>query len=400
MRLNFLLVFPWLICSLSSCFDGDDSSGSGKKGGYRGYVPNFSVSYPKSTATSNLLLKSLMRAVPLAIPSLELEEEPDVIDCSDAIANWNNSTQLPNSAGGLTSDPFCPTNSAGNVVDCFDNELGVVLGFYAQAQFYDCNARQQLQEDGLTKQCRLRGGTTGSIGDDDLCDPEATSYVQLLYSLIKKTPADDFTRFVSWTMHPTTPKDEDIKGQLINKYLQEDGVIRTKTRVDIDQTGGKKVIDSILLVSDAAGVISSIIRVYFREAGSGASVTDNYITARTWNKDYAKVIAVRAHVSATLGASVFYKSCAAADALAAVTATCSLSGVAPKYFNANGGVESSLRGIVTSSSDGKFDARDSSDKLSTFFNNTAAIVTGSGNNGIDTIIGNFFDPDRFSPAND
>ena len=398
MRLNILLVFPWLICSLSSCFDGDDSSGSGKRGGYKGYVPNFSVSYPKSIATSNLLLKSLMRAVPSTIPSLELEEEPDEIDCSDAIANWNKSTQLPNSATGLTSNPFCPTDSKGITADCFNNELGVVLGFYAQAQFYDCNARQQLQEDGLTKQCRLRDGTTGSIGDDDLCDPEASSYVQLLYSLIEKNPADDFTRFVSWTMHPETPKTEDIKGQLINKYLQRDGAIRTKTRVDIDRTGGKKVIDSILLVADAAGVISSITRVYFREAGSGTPITDNYITARSWNKDYAKVIAVRAHVSATLGASVFYKSCAAADALAAVTATCSLSGVTPKYFNANGGAENSIGGIVTSPSDSEFDARDSSDDLSTFFD-TATIVAGNVPTGINTIIGNFFDPGLFSPAN-
>ena len=395
MRLNFLLVFPWLICFLSSCFEGDKSSQ--KVSGYRGYVPNFSVSYPKSITTSNLLLKSMMRAAPLAIPALELEEEPDKIDCSDANANWNKATRLPIAASGLSSVPYCPTDS-GNAVDCFNNELGVVLHFYAQSQFYDCNARQQLQEDGLTKQCRLRDGTTGSIGGDDLCDPEAASYVQLLYSLTEGAPADDLTRFVSWTMHPTTPKAKDIKGQLINKYLQENA-LRSKTRVDIDRTGGKKVIDSILLVANAAGDIILIVRAYFREGGSGNAVTDNYITGRYWHKDYAKVIAVRAHVSSTLGSAIFYKACAAATALDAVTAPCSLLGVNAKSFNSNGGTESSaIAGLITTSADSKFDPRSSSDKLDTFFD-TTTIIAGSGATGIVTVIEKYFDPGRFSPAN-
>ena len=396
MRLSFLLVFPWLILSLSSCFDGDDSSNS-KDNGYRGYVPNFSVSYPRSITTSNLLLKSMMRAAPSVIPSLELEEEPDRIDCSDAIINWNKATRLPNDATGLSSVPYCPTDS-GNPIDCFNNELGVVLHFYAQSQFYDCNARQQLQEDGLTKQCRLRDGTTGNIGGDDLCDPGASSYVQLLYSLTEGASADDLTRFVSWTMHPTTPKTKDIKGQLINKYLQGDGM-RSKTRVDIDRIGGKKVIDSVLLVANAAGDIVSIARAYFREAGSGDPVTDNYITGRYWHKDYAKVIAVRAHVSSTLGSAVFYRACAAATALDAVIAVCSLAGVTAKSFNSNGGTESSaITGLTPTSADSKFDPRSSSDKLDTFFD-TRTIIAGNVPTGIETVIANYFDPDRFSPAN-
>ena len=396
MRLNFLLVFPWLIFSLSSCFEGDDSSSAKKESGYAGYVPNFSVGYPSNVLTSNLLLKSMMRAAPSSIPSLVLEEEPDEIDCSDAIANWDKSTQLPNATSGSNNVPYCPTAS-GNVVDCFNNELGVVLRFYAQTQFYDCNARQQLQEDGLTEQCRLRGGTGGSIDGDDLCDPAATAVVQLLYSLTEKASVDDFTRFISWTMHPMTPKDEGIKGRLISKDLQSDGS-KTKVRVDIDRTGGKKAISSVLLTTDAAGAIISISRAYFNEAGSGNAITDNYITARYWHKDYAKVIAVRSHVNVTLGLSVFYSTCAAADAIAAINVTCDPA--TPTYYNSNGAaIGSAPAGIITNPSDSKFNARDSGDKLGTFFNNTTALVSGRGNNGIETIIENFFDPGLFSPAN-
>ena len=339
----------------------------------------------------------MMRALPAAIPSLALEEEPDEIDCSGAIANWDNSTQLPNAPSGVKNVPFCPEDKDGAVIDCFNNAFGVVLHFYAQTQFYDCNDRQQLQKDGLTKQCRLRDGNSGKIDDDDLCDPDATAVVQLLYSLTEKSPADDFTRFISWTMHPTTPKDNGIKGQLINKDLQDDGT-KTKVRVDIDRTGGKRAISSVLLTTNAGGDIISISRAYFKEAGAGNTITDNYITARYWHKDYGKVIAVRSHVNTTLGASVFYSTCTAADAITAVNVTCDPT--APTYYNSNGGVlGSSQVGIVATPSDTKFNARDSSDKLSTFFNNTAAIVLGSGNNGIDTIVENFFDPGRFSPAN-
>ena len=397
MRLNFLLVFPWLIFSLSSCFEGDDSSSASKESGYKGYVPNFSVGYPKSARTSNLLLNSMMRAVPTAIPSLALEEEPDEIDCSGAIANWDKATQLPNVSSGTKAAPFCPEDKSGSEVDCFNNEFGVVLHYYAQAQFYDCNNRQQLKKDGLTKQCRLRDGSSGNIGDDDLCDSTATTVAQLLYLLTKKSPADDFTRFISWKMHPTTPKDEGIKGQLINKDLQSDGT-RTKVRVDIDRTGGKKAISSVLLTTDTAGAIVSISRAYFNEAGAGSTITDNYVTARYWHKVYGKVIAVRSHVSATLGASVFYKSCAAADALAAVNVTCDPT--TATYYNGNGGVLGGAQGgIVATPGDAKFNVRGSSDKLSTFFNDTVTIIAGSGSTGIDTIVENFFNPDLFSPAN-
>ena len=396
MRLDFLLIFPWLIFSLSSCFEGDDSSSAKKASGYEGYMPNFSVGYPKNVLTSNLLLKSMMRALPSTIPSLALEENPDEIDCSGTIANWNKSTQLPSAASGSNNVPYCPTIS-GNVVDCFNNALGVVLHFYAQSQFYDCNARQQLQKDGLTEQCRLRDGTAGSIDDDDLCDSSATTVVQLLYSLTEKASADDFTRFISWTMHPTTPKDKGIKGQLINKDLQSDGS-KTKVRVDIDRAGGKKAISSVLLTTDAAGDIISISRAYFNQAGASNTITDNYITARYWHKDYAKVIAVRSHVSLTLGSSVFYSTCTATDALTAINVTCDPT--TPTYYNGVGGnLGSPQSNIITNPSDSKFNARHSGDKLNTFFNNTTTIASGSGNNGIETIVENFFDPGRFSPAN-
>ena len=41
----------------------------------------------------------------------------------------------------------------------------MILGLYAKSQFYDCNVRQQLQEDGLTKRCVLRTGEAGTNAD-------------------------------------------------------------------------------------------------------------------------------------------------------------------------------------------------------------------------------------------
>ena len=189
---------------------------------------------------------------------------------------------------------ICPIASRERLV--IPPGLGLAVNFYATAQFYDCNAREQLQQDGLTTQCKLREGTDGSLEGENLCDEGAATEVQLLSALITEGESDDLTRFVSWTMDPNDPQSSDVEGQMINKYLQSDRG-RTKTRVNLSRVSGKKAVDVTLLFHDPNGDPAFLLRVYFEEDGSGNAVTDNYIVARYWSADYGKVLVTKAHLN-------------------------------------------------------------------------------------------------------
>ena len=377
MNIKWSGVFITCLCVFllsSSCSDGEENRSSVR---YSGYIPNFSVNAPQNSVGAsvlNLFIKPLVTK----IQSLNLEENEINIDCTEALNNWNEAPRLPEVANGSL---LCFNNQ-----NCRTDEIGYAIHFYAQSQFYDCNIRQQIRDDGLTRQCTLREGSGGRMGEDNLCDEEASESVQLLYALTQGNPAEDWTRFVSWTMDPNDPATEDVQGVLINKYLQGDG-IRTKTRVDLDRRDGKKVVNSTLLVYDLSGEPSQIVRAYFREEGEEGNITDNYIVGRYWQVDYGQVVTIRAHLRSGAGASVFVETCSVNDFTEAQNSACTASGASPVYFDLNDESSTSpIVGLTTSGADVVFDPRDPSrDDLDTFFNAQD--------------IDDYFDEGAFSPEN-
>ena len=380
--------------TLSSC-DDDESKKSSLR--YTGYIPNFSVNAPKnSIAGSSSMLKSAGNK------ALNLEQEVTSgsrIDCSEQLANWNaisldSTYQLPRGNYDDNSpDCVAPMN-----VFCKRKRIGMILNLYTQSQFYDCNARQQLQEDGLTKRCVLRVGEAGtnSIGADDLCSQRGLDSVevQLLYTYKKDdVDPDDDTRFVSWTMNPITPSTEDIEGLMINKYRKENEPLRARTRVNLNRSGGFKTIDSTQATHDGASdELLHIIRAHFKEVGdSNKIVTDNYIVGRIWEKDYGKVLAIRAHLRAGSGSSVFYKSCTVPNEEAARTSTCDVDNSSTgTFFDSNGTLVSNAPANVNTAWDNSNFNAPNGDHFASFFNNSTTT---------NTTVRDYFNPDSFSPGN-
>ncbi|MCY4644554.1 MAG: hypothetical protein OXB88_08040 [Bacteriovoracales bacterium] len=389
--LTFFLSIPFFV---TSCFDDDDDSK-----GYSGYMPNFSVNVPSGVADDSILKSASFSF----FESMSLEEGTGQVDCTTALNNWNKAPQLPSSSSGAITHGnltlFCSSNEG-----CWTTPAGLVMNFYAQSQFYDCNAREQIQQDGLTRACPLREGTSGSIGEDNLCDESEATTVQLLYAHIVRGDKEDFNRFTSWTMNPNDPSTNAVRGLLLNKYLQENDQRRTKTRVDLDKnTDGEKVVDSTLLVIDSDGNEESIQRAYFREVkDSEGNVTDNFIIARFWTGNLARVVAFKAHVKADTGISLFLKSCDATTYSTAIASTCTPADSDLKYYDSDGQPTASNGatnpgGLVNSATDAKFNSRantlnangtPSTPNPNTFYN----VASPSAQD-----IADFFDPERFSP---
>ena len=391
MKASFFFVLVSLVSLLSSCSDGDGKRDPIK---YKGYIPNFSVNAP-DTSASRKMLKSIAGE---ALESLAHEETSGSrIDCSAQLENWNTisanrSYRLPTAVSD-ESVGDCANNPT---VFCAPKRIGMLLNLYAQSQFYDCNARQQLQEDGLTKQCGVRDGSAGTntIGDNDLCDNTKTpTDIQLLYAYTKdEANPDNRTRFVSWTMAPQSSATEDLEGLMINKYLQSSDGRKTKTRVDLTRTAQLKTVDSTLAIyNGTTDVLLNIARVHIKEGGSNGNVTDNYIVGRYWNSTYAKVLVIKGHIKKGTGSSVFYKTCAASDEAAALASNCDLTtSETPTFFDSSDAETSSRpTGVVNTWNDANF-AAPAGNHLTSFFN--AATTTAQ-------VITDRFNPDLFSPDN-
>ena len=282
----------------------------------------------------------------------------------------------------------------------------MILNLYTQSQFYDCNVRQQLQEDGLTKRCVLRTGeagtdaSTNNIGADDLCSQRGLDSVdvQLLYAYRKdEEKPDDNTRFISWTMDPNDSSTEDLEGLMINKYLHDYPALngdhsRSKTRVDLDRSDGFKSIDITAASYEVSGELDFIRRINFREAGGRDKiVTDSYIVGRLWAKHTGKVLVIKAHLKSKAGSSVFYKRCAAATEALAKASPCDLdSSTTGTFFDSSGNLASGPpSGVITAWNDTNFNPP-SGDHFASFFNNPTT------NN---EVITDYFNPDLFSPDN-
>ena len=90
MRISSLCVLVSFGLLLSSCSDEDSKKSSIK---YKGYVPNFSVNAP-DTSASRGMLKS--RVVDESLESLAHEETSGArIDCSAQLENWNTISTNP-----------------------------------------------------------------------------------------------------------------------------------------------------------------------------------------------------------------------------------------------------------------------------------------------------------------
>ena len=196
---------------------GDEETSSGKN--YQ--VPRFAV-YPlantgvpgQGSFASNLtspLPESGLRYLVLAplnalFPSAYAQEN----ECAREQAFLNDAPQLFGNAGSIS-----------------DRDL--IHQFYAQAIFYDCVTRQQA----------LRHGVGETVQNDS--DNENQEVVVLTASHIGENP-EELTEFVSWT---DLPESENVRGRLVNKYVQDNGII-TKTRVDLEIVDGARKVTSML----------------------------------------------------------------------------------------------------------------------------------------------------------
>ena len=158
---------------------------------------------------------------------------------------------------------------------------------YAQAMFYDCNARQQALEDS---------------------EGELLSSSDIQEILITKEDEDvpfaDFTRFVAWEGEPEASEN---RGRLVNLYLQDDNT-RTKTRIDLSKRGGLKTVDTVSNVEWNTGT-DHWSRAYFREV----SETEQYVMQRHWDSGDNTIIIVAGHFLEGEGSSSFMNTCASTD---------------------------------------------------------------------------------------
>ena len=162
---------------LFSCGDDKDDEGLASVR-YNGYMPNYSVNLPENALESKFNGSVFQRGF---LNSLSSDENEIVIDCSTELNNVGKAPRFPNSPTQLTA--ICTLNNP----DCIDNDLGLLIYAYANGLFYDCNVRQQVRGDGLSRLCKLRRGTSGDIASDDLCDEDDPSTQKMLaYSFSTK----------------------------------------------------------------------------------------------------------------------------------------------------------------------------------------------------------------------
>ena len=300
-RILFLVPFLFI-----SCGEDDD-----KNIRYDGYLPNYSVNLPEQALESRLTAPSMpgifqrgsLASSSIKINSFSSEENVIDIDCTNELNLSNAAPRFPAVMGREL--PACGIDGP----NCNTTDLGFLIYAYANGLFYDCNVRQQVRQDGLSQLCKLRSGTSGNIGSDDLCDEDAPPTQQMLaYSRVTKEglSEDDYSRFVAWTMDPDNPAEVDLVGTMINRYLQDNG-LRDKTKVVLDRVNGFRAVETLEFFYPSAQAQEPNIatRIYFREAGTGTDTTDNYIVIRRWRLSNQRVIAIRAHVKNDEGAIIY-----------------------------------------------------------------------------------------------
>ena len=254
-------------------------------------------SYSKTKANSLPEVKPLsdvdLNDVDLDIDLSDIDLDIDLSDlrCIEELKYWNDSPEL---TGGQSL-------------------VGIdyIVSFYANANFYDCNVRQQALEDGLkeTLQGDLKVFTAQSIGDI----PE------------------DKTRFVSWSENIDK---SDIKGKMVNLYLQNDQT-RTKTRVDVSYSNGVKTVNAMLEVFFPKVQLQTYTRAFFQEVSdSKGEIVEHNIGGRHYNSEDEVIIGVIASVKKGLGSSIFVTKCNASAS--SFNDECPFSSPKEYYYNTEG----------------------------------------------------------------
>ena len=330
------ILYTTFFILFSSCGDDDPARSTGLR--YSGAIPRFSVDPleggsldERITQKSKSSRKGFFARI-FSFPKAFAQEA--AIDCSKEIDNWNDSPQLIGRAN---------TNSA----------LDFVETFYAQSLFYDCNARQQVQEDGVAASTQTDDGETPLDAEDDESLPILTA------SIINEAAPEDFTRFVSWTNLPDLS--DNVSGKLVNKYLQPEDNARTKTRVDLAIEEGLREINSFLYVhTDTDDNSHFYIKAHFKEVDSNDddTVDQHIISGRYWDSTDETIVVIRANIRLNVGSSVFITRCTSASDF---NATCHSSGAAETefYYDTEGEAiategEASTAGLATDQSSANF----------------------------------------------
>ena len=315
---------------------------------YTGYIPRFSVDpLPDSAAvvssTHPLRLRPVLMSllVPTAVAQstdAEDEEEQCLRENPDTPEICRREVDECSKDGGAW---FCRKISCDRQLSAMNSTSGFAFGeildntplelmesFYARAIFYDCNARQQAQEDGVGRSTQVDEAGTPDDPSDDV------TKVVLTASLIGSNP-EDRTRFVAWT---DTPDQPNLMGLLVNKRLQQDGK-RTKLRVDLKRTNYRKQVWAVLHIDysgssnpDDIRMMTSYEKSVFREIDSDGDgrIDQHYVSGRYWDALINTLVVVKAQTQVGMGAVVYTRRCAASSLGASCTPTTTT------YYNSSG----------------------------------------------------------------
>lgn len=304
-----------IIFSMALIFSGC----SGIEGFFSGDIPSFAVKPLESSSIRSLgkfqNLRNAQQAAKIQsnLHTASLKIFSKSISCAKEVAYSNAAPQLIGTPN-LTGQDY-------------------VTAFYAQANFYDCNARQQALEDVPQENERDEEGQ------------EIENPIKVYTAEMIGPRPNDFTRFVSWTDDPNS---ENVQGKLVNLYLQDDG-IRTKTRIDLEKTGGAKTINSLFLSSTETD-LKTYTRADFTEMLDANIVVEHRVSGRHYNSHDDVIINVASSVKKNIGASVFVKKCASPSAF---SDSCNLASPTAYYYDSDGAVitesQASSLGLITNS---------------------------------------------------
>ena len=314
----FLLCF---VAFFVSCSSGDGESGKNYS------VPRFAVYPPSSSGLpgqgsfasfkpeSSGGLKYLVWApVNVLFPLARAQEN----GCDAELAFSNEAPQTFGQAASISGED-------------------IVHRFYAQAIFYDCVTREQALQSGV-------GETVQNDSENE--DEEVTV-------LTARRIGDDpevLTEFVSWT---DLPESDNVRGRLVNKYVQENGII-TKTRVDLEMEDGARKVESMLHFVDPG---NSNIKLYskggFQESNPDAqgNFQDQEVWGRFYDTSDNMIVQVRAKSRVNVGVTIELKRCPISGSN--IGTDCSGATAETEHYDATGTkVNDPLEGISLGSNTG------------------------------------------------
>ena len=303
--MKFIIFLLFFFTLFVSCGD-EESSNSGRN--YE--IPRFAV-YPLSDSgvpgggslsrnflppEPNSKLKYLVLApVHIFFPLAYAQSQ---IDCTAEIDYYNDAPQ-----------------TFGRAADIPPQEL--LHRFYAQAIFYDCIIRQQAQSFG--------------IGESVQEDEEGEEVTILTAENIGNDP-ERRTEYVSWT---DLPESENVRGRLVNKYIQDDGIV-TKTRVDLSIEDGARRVTSLLHFVNSNDGAKFYSKASFRESNQDAegNFQRHEVRGRLYDTTDNTIVQVRAVADADSGSSIELRRCPISSG--DIDTDCSSAPPVVKHYNNDG----------------------------------------------------------------